>query len=322
MIDAAIVGLGRWGRTLVEAVQGKSDRLRFTRAVSRNPEQLRDFAARHRLELVGELAPVLADRSIDAVVLATPHSLHRDQVIAVAKAGKAVFCEKPLTLKKADALRAIEACREAGVVLGIGTDKRFFPSLRELLRLVKDGELGRILHLEAHFSNEVAGTFSEWRYSLDESPAGGMTGTGIHMLDALVALAGPVRRVQALLLAHKPPPDPLDSLSALLEFASGVSGTLAMVRSTPAYFRLHAFGRRGSAEALGRNELVLRRSGAEPQRSILPPIDSVRVNLEAFADAVADGTPYPIPTSEMLDTVAAFEAIAEAAKADGRIRDV
>ncbi len=132
MIDAAIVGLGRWGRTLVEAVQGKSDRLRFTRAVSRNPEQLRDFAARHRLELVGELAPVLADRSIDAVVLATPHSLHRDQVIAVAKAGKAVFCEKPLTLKKADALRAIEACREAGVVLGIGTDKRFFPSLREL----------------------------------------------------------------------------------------------------------------------------------------------------------------------------------------------
>jgi predicted dehydrogenase len=322
MIDAAIVGLGRWGRTLVEAVQGKSDRLRFTRAVSRNPEQLRDFAARHRLELVGEFAPVLADRSIDAVVLATPHSLHRDQVIAVAKAGKAVFCEKPLTLKKADAVRAVEACREAGVVLGIGTDKRFFPSLRELARLVKDGELGRILHLEAHFSNEVAGTFSEWRYSLDESPAGGMTGTGIHMLDALVALAGPVRRVQALLLAHKPPPDPLDSLSALLEFASGVSGTLAMVRSTPAYFRLHAFGRRGSAEALGRNELVLRRSGAEPQRSILPPIDSVRVNLEAFADAVADRTPYPIPTSEMLDTVAAFEAIAEAAKSDGRIRDV
>ena len=322
MIDAAIVGLGRWGRTLVEAVQGKSDRLRFTRAVSRNPERLRDFAARHRLELVGELAPVLADRSIDAVVLATPHSLHRDQIIAVAKAGKAVFCEKPLTLKKADAVRAIEACREAGVVLGIGTDKRFFPSLRELLRLVKDGELGRILHLEAHFSNEVAGTFSEWRYSLDESPAGGMTGTGIHMLDALVALAGPVRRVQALLLVPQAAARSARQPLGTARICFGVSGTLAMVRSTPAYFRLHAFGRRGSAEALGRTELVLRRSGAEPQRSILPPIDSVRVNLEAFADAVADGTPYPIPTSEMLDTVAAFEAIAEAAKADGRIRDV
>ena len=321
MIDAAIVGLGRWGQTLVAAVQGKSDKLCFTRAVSRNPDRVRDIAARHGLELVDELTPVLADRAIDAIVLATPHSLHCEQTIAVAGAGKAVFCEKPLTLTKAEAERAIDACRKAGVVLGVGTDKRFFPALQELLRLVKDGELGRILHLEAHFSNEVAGTFSEWRYSVDESPAGGMTATGIHMLDALVALAGPVRRVQALLLSHKPPPDPRDSLSALLEFASGISGTLAMVRSTPAYFRLHAFGREASAEALGRTDLVLRRSGEEPQHLSFPPVDSVRANLEAFADAVAGVAPYPIPTGEILDTVAAFEAIAEAAKSE-RIRRV
>jgi predicted dehydrogenase len=149
-----------------------------------------------------------------------------------------------------------------------------------------------------------------------------MTGTGIHMLDALVALAGPVRRVQALLRSDKSPPDPRDSLSALLEFASGASGILAMVRSTPAYFRLHAFGRDASAEALGRTDLVLRRSGTEPQHLSFPPVDSVRANLEAFADAVAGGAPYPIPTSEMLDTVAAFEAIAEAAKSDGRLREV
>ena len=322
MIDAAIVGLGRWGQTLVAAVQGRSDRLRFTRAVSRDPGRLRDFGARHKLELVGELAPVLADRTIDAVVVATPHSLHCEQVIAIASAGKAVFCEKPLTLTKAEAARAIEACRKAGVVLGIGTDKRFFPSLRELLRLVKDGDLGKILHLEAHFSNQVAGTFSEWRYALDESPAGGITGTGIHMLDALVALAGPVRRVQALLLSHKPPPDPHDSLSALLEFNSGISGTLAMVRSTPAYFRLHAFGREASAEALGRTDLVLRRGGAEPQHLSFSPVDTVRANLEAFADAVAGVAPYPIPTEEILDTVAAFEAIAKAAKSGEPVRQV
>jgi predicted dehydrogenase len=80
---------------------------------------------------------VLADPGIDAIVLATPHSLHCEQIIAVAAAGKAVFCEKPLTLKKAEAARAIEACRAVGVVLGVGTDKRFFPSLHELVRLVK-----------------------------------------------------------------------------------------------------------------------------------------------------------------------------------------
>jgi predicted dehydrogenase len=322
MIDAAIVGLGRWGKTLVEAVQGNSEGLRFTCAVSRDPDQHRDFAAQHRLELVGGIEPVLADRSIEAVVLATPHSLHCDQIIAVAAARKAVFCEKPLTLKKAEAARAIEACRAAEVVLGVGTDKRFFPSLHELVRLVKSGELGELLHVEAHFSNEVAGTFTEWRYSLEESPAGGMTGTGIHVLDALIALAGPVRRVQALLLSHKPPPNPLDSLSVLLEFTSGISGTLAAVRSTPMYLRVHAFARNASAEALGRTDLVLRRSGPEPQLLSFPPVDSVRANLEAFADAVAGRAPYPISMSEMLDTVAAFDAIAEAAKSEGPIREV
>lgn len=313
MIDAAIVGLGRWGRTLVKAVHGKSDKLRFSHAVSRDPVKLRAAAAELGLELVGSLDAVLADRSIGAVVLATPHSLHGEQIIAAAHAGKAVFCEKPLTLTKAEAARAIAACHKAGVVLGVGTDKRFYPAVAELLRMAKEGELGRLLHLEAHFSNEVAATHSEWRNSSEESPAGGMTGTGVHMLDALVALAGPVRRVQALLLSHKPPPDPLDSLSTVLEFASGVSGTLAMVRSTPGYFRLHAFGREASAEALFRTDLVVRRSGQEPQHLSLPPVDSVRANLEAFADAVAGRAPYPIPTSDMLSTVAAFEAITEAA---------
>jgi len=100
MIDAAIVGLCRWGKTLVEAVQGKSEALRFTRAVSRDPQRLRDFAGRHGLEVVGALESVLADPTIDAVVIATPHSLHCQQIIAAADAGKAVFCEKPLTLKK------------------------------------------------------------------------------------------------------------------------------------------------------------------------------------------------------------------------------
>jgi predicted dehydrogenase len=316
MIRAAIVGLGRWGKTLVEAVEGKSEALRFTRAVSRNPDRLRDYAAAHRLELTRSFEAVLADRDTDAVVLATPHSLHCAQIIAAATAGKAVFCEKPMTLRKADAERAIEACRAAGVVLGVGTDKRFFPSPRELIRLVKTGELGKIVHLEAHFSNEIAGTFAEWRYSPEESPAGGLTGTGVHMLDAMIAMAGPVRRVGVLLLSHKPPPDPLDSLSVLLEFASGISGTLAAVRSTPRYLRLHAFGRNASAEALGFTELVLRRSGADPQHLSFPAADSVRLNLEAFAGAVAGCAPYPISMSEMLETVAAFEAITKAVKSD------
>jgi predicted dehydrogenase len=312
MINAAIVGLGRWGKTLVEAVQGKSDKIRFTRAVSRDPAQHRAFLETHHLLAGSSLAEALADKSIKAVALATPHTQHVDEVIAVAGAGKHVFCEKPLSLTREGTARAIGACRDAGVVLGIGTDKRHFPAIAEVIRLAASGELGPLIHVEGNFSNEVAAGFTAWRESFDETPAGGMTGTGIHVLDAMMNIAGPVSRVHARLLSLKPGPDPWDSLSVLLEFASGVGGTLACVRSTPMFLRLHAFGRNGSAEAVSRNDTIIRKSGAEPIRLKLQGGDSVRINLEAFADAVLGATPYPVSPDEIAAVTNTFVAIADA----------
>jgi predicted dehydrogenase len=323
MISAAIVGLGRWGRTLVNSVQGKSDRLRFTHAVSRDPARVQGFAAEQGLTIVGSLDAALAESGLDAIVLATPHSRHLDQILAAAAAGKHVFCEKPLTLTRPDAERAVAACQNAGIVLGVGHDKRFFPAMAELARIAATGELGTMLHIEGNFSNEVAAAqFTPWRDSAEESPAGGLTGTGIHVLDAFVRMAGPARRVQARLIAHKPPPDPHDTLSVLLEFESGISGTLAVVRSTPMFWRVHVFGRDGSAEALGRTELVIRRSGKEPEHLRFVNVDSVRANLDAFADAAVGRAPYPITTREMVDVVAAFEAIVKSATADGHTQDL
>src|SRR5258706_11300087 len=135
-----------------------------------------------------------------------------------------------------------------------------------------------------------------------------MTGAGLHVLDALVALAGPVRRVRAQLLERKPPPAPQDSVWAMLEFESGASGLLATVRATPFYWRVHAFGSRGNAEVLAETELVLRMSGKPPQRLQLEPADSLRAELEAFADAIERRAPFPVTPLQMLQTVAAFEA--------------
>ncbi|MBV8777859.1 MAG: Gfo/Idh/MocA family oxidoreductase [Alphaproteobacteria bacterium] len=313
MIDAAIVGLGRWGRTLVEAAQGKSEKIRFTRAVSRDPAQHRAFLETHHL-LAGSFGEALADRSIEAIVLATPHTRHVDEVVAAASAGKHVFCEKPLALTRDGTARAIGACRDAGVVLGIGTDKRYFSSIAEVIRLAASGELGPLIQIEGNFSNEVAAAFAAWRNVPEESPAGGMTGTGIHMLDAMMTIGGRVKRVHARLLALKPGPDPWDSLSVLLEFASGVGGTLACVRSTPGFLRLHAFGRNGSAEAVGLNDVVIRKSGAEPLRLRYPKVETVKINLEAFADAVAGRAPNPIPPEHIANVTDTFVAIADAVR--------
>lgn len=192
MIDAAIVGIGRWGRNFVESVQGKSERIRFVRGVDAAPEKVRDFAAQHDLPLCGNLAEALGDPAIEAIVVTTPHSLHRGMVEAAARAGKQVFCEKPLALNSIDARAMIEACNRAGVVLGVGHNRRLWPSMQALKKMAASGDLGEILHIEGHFSNQHSdNTAGTWRDSPAESPGGGMTGAGLHILDAFVNIIGP-----------------------------------------------------------------------------------------------------------------------------------
>ena len=310
MIAAAIVGLGRWGQSFVAAMHGNHQRLRFVRAVDLAPEATREFAARHGLAFGTDYADALADAEVDAVVLATPHSLHLDQVIAAARSGKPVFCEKPLALKAADAARMVDACRRANVVLGVGHNRRWWPAMRALKRAVESGEIGKLLHIEAHNSNQNSNNvLGGWRTDPAESPGGGMTGAGLHALDALISIAGPVRWVHARLSERKPPPAPLDTASALIEFADGTSGLLATVRATPFFWRVHAFGAEGSAEVLGETELVLRKTGAAPRRLSLDPLDSLRAELEAFADAIDGRGAFPISQEQMLQTVSAFEAV-------------
>ena len=112
MINAAVIGLGRWGKNIVEAVQGKSKRLRFIRGVSKEPDLVRDFAAAKGFELSTDFDEAIADPRVQAVFLATPHSLHVEQISAVAAAGKPVWCEKPLALTRGEAARAVAASQK------------------------------------------------------------------------------------------------------------------------------------------------------------------------------------------------------------------
>jgi predicted dehydrogenase len=310
MINAAVIGLGRWGKSLVTAVQGKSARLRFVHGVSKEPDEVRDFAAHHGFQLSTDLFDALADPLVQAVFLATPHSLHVEQVLAVAQDDKPVWCEKPLALTRADAVRAVDACKRAGVVLGSGNNKRCFASMRELARVVASGALGAILHIEGHFSNEhstrVAGG---WRDDPREAPGLGMTGAGLHVLDAFINLGGPLRSVHAHGFKHTPPPDPRDAVAVLAQFASGATGLMATVRAAPMFWRIHVFGSEGSAEARNEDTLTVARIGETPETRTFEHVDSLLVLAEAFADAVAGRAPFPVSPAQMLDVIGAFEAV-------------
>jgi predicted dehydrogenase len=313
MLDAAIVGLGRWGKNFVQSVQFQSERVRFVLGVDAAPDRLREFARDHELPLAADLSAALADPAVKAVVIVTPHSLHRPMLEAAVRAGKHVFCEKPLALDSVDARAMITACRDAGRVLGVGHNRRLWPSMQALKRITESGELGQILHIEGHFSNQHSdNTAGTWRDSPLESPGGGMTGAGLHILDAFLNLMGPFARVRGQLVVRKPPPVPRDVASVMVEFANGVSGTFSTVRASPLYWRVHVFGDRGSAESIGEHELLVHRPNASPERMTYEPVNALKAELEAFADAIEGRAPFPVSDEDMLLTVRSFEAVVHA----------
>ena len=310
MINAAVIGLGRWGKNIVESVQGKSKRLHFIRGVSKEPELAADFAKAKGFELSTKFEEAIADPRVQAVFLATPHSLHVQQISAAAAAGKPVWCEKPLALTRAEAARAVAATQKAGVPFALGNNKRCFSSMRELKRVVAAGELGDILHIEGNFSNEHSTRVKGgWRDDPRESPGGGMTGAGLHVLDAFVNLAGPIAKVDARVFSAKPPPDPRDAAAALIEFKSGATGVMATVRAVPMFWRIHVFGTKGSAEAREETMLTVAKVGEQPQTTTYPAVDSLGTLIEAFGETIETGKQFPVTTADMLDVVGAFEAI-------------
>jgi len=323
MVNAALIGFGWWGKNLAKAVEGDSSLIRFSRIVSKDLEDASDYCKAKQIQLSDEYQDALADPEITALVLATPHSMHAEQIIAAAKAGKHVFCEKPLALTYQDALAAIKACEENRVILAVGQNKRFWPSMAKLREVVANSTLGTLMHIEGHYSNEHSTKFfSDWRDKPSESPAGGLTGTGIHIIDAMVNLAGKATQVSAHIASFRSGKDPRDATSVNVQFDNGVSAYFAMVRATPFFWRVHAFGDAGSVEAIGETECIVRKNGGHVERFSFDPIDSIKAELEAFATAITSNgkTPYPISTTEMSQTIGLFEAIVKSVNTQSTVK--
>ena len=320
MLHVAIVGLGRWGQRLVDAVRDPaSAKLRFTHAAARSPDKVREYCSVRGIALHADLAQILADPGVDAVALATPHSQHAAQVELAAAAGKHVFVEKPFTLDAASARAAARACREAGVVLALGHNRRFLPAFAEMKRLIAAGHLGEILHLEGNFSGNFGLGYSPgaWRATRAESPAGGMTAMGIHIIDAFIAFAGPIASVRCESQRRVLQVELDDTTSVFARFAGGATGCLSTLTATGRIFRLQVFGTRGWAHLLDHRTLEIGDIDGKVRRVEFAPADIERAELEAFADAVAGTGVYPVPVEEAVHGVAVLEAAVRSAASGG-----
>jgi len=317
MLKAAIYGLGRWGNRLVESVQA-SEKIRFVKGISRDPAKHKEFSQKTGVKVVSSYGRVLKDPEIDAVVLATPHSLHMKQIIQAAKAGKHVFVEKPITLTKKSAEKAVEACRAAGVTLGVGFNRRHQPSFLEMMNRIRAGQIGKVLHVEAAHSGPTGYSLKpdSWRSTRAEAPGGGMTARGVHTLDAMIQIAGLATSVYAFSDNRNLPAgvDMDDTTSMLMKFSSGATGYLSAVFVTAELYRVQVFGTQGWLELRGDTELTFRGLEGAPERITLPAVDKEKAELEAFADAVAAKQPFAVPPEEAINGAAVLEAIVASAK--------
>jgi predicted dehydrogenase len=318
MINTAIVGLGWWGKNLVKAAGDFGAPLRFTRGVTLEPDTVKDFAAEHKIVL-SSFDEVLADRDIKAVILATPHSKHRAQVEAAAKAGKQIYCEKPFALSKADAQAMLDAVKRAGVLIAVGHHFRLMPSMRALAELKATGAFGTIMQVEGNYSHDWLADYpaDSWRMQAEESRAGGMTGMGIHALDCFRDVAGPMQRISALSKARALKLPTGDSTAALIEFASGATGVLGTTIKTPFRWRIAVFGETCWAESVSETKLIVRRAGKEPEVFDYPADNHLGRNLDYFAKAVMGQGTFPISPDGILQTAAALEAVFKSVDANG-----
>jgi len=334
MVRAAIVGLGRWGRSLVTSVQGKSNDIRFVAAHTRTRTAAEDFCRDHGVTLVDSYEQILANPDVDAVVLATPHSLHERQIIAAAAAGKHVHVEKPITLDRASADTAVAAARKAGVVLAVGYCRRFHPSVVEVRKHLEDGRLGSVISMVAQHTTST-GQFippDNWRAAPAEAPGGALTAVGVHSLDHMIEFAGRVRNVRCVTARHIPGHSD-DTTTVMLHFESGATGLIFCSVATATNFSFMLYGSKGLAEISKPNLQTFRfvpASDQAPTGPVAAPPDQIsehagfdmlNAELIEFARCIREGRPYPVPIGEVLHGMSVFDAIVRSGKT-GKIEPV
>lgn len=325
MIRAAIIGLGWWGQIIASSL-ATSDVIKPVLGI--DPlESMRAKGTALGLETSARFEDALTRSDIDAVILCTPQEHHAGQIEAAAKAGRHIFCEKPLCTTGVDAERAISAVKAANVQLGIGHERRFEPAVIEMRRRLTDGEFGHALVLEGNFSQDKFLNLppDNWRLSNKVNPVGPLSATGIHLVDLSIAMLGKPTHVWARLATLGSHFANGDTLSLSIGFENGTSATLNAVLATPFMGRLALLGSKGWMEIRDRTHpenptgwdvtRVLR--GQSPEAAYYQPHPAVRDNLEAFARAALGGLEYPVAYDEMLTNVRTFEAIQRSAKSGG-----
>lgn len=237
-----VIGTGMIGEYHAQAIEGLGN-ARLVAVCDQVAPKVKDFAAKHKCEAFTDFNEMLKRDEIDIVTISTPSGAHMEPAIAAAQAGKHALVEKPIevTLERID--RILEAHDKAGTAVGGLFNGRFTEPASLLRRAVDQGRFGRMTFAMAYgpwWRDQSYYDEGGWKGTQQFDGGGALMNQGIHTIDLLQWLAGPVAGVQAYTdtLAH----DNIeveDTGAAVLRFANGALGTIACATSMwPGHFRM------------------------------------------------------------------------------------
>jgi predicted dehydrogenase len=292
-LRVACLGMGWWSDVLADAME-RSGKLAIVACYSRSAEKRTRFAAKYGCRAAPSYEAVLDDPAIEAIVNTTPNGAHLATTRAAAAAGKHVFLDKPIANTIADADALTRACRDAGVVLALGYQRRRESHFRWVRERIREGAFGRLVNAEANISRDRLGKvdLSSWRYTAAGMPGGVMLQIGIHYTDVLEYLMGPVKAVSAQSVRLVLPGDNPDVASLVLEHEDGALSTLnASYASASEHYLLNVYGKEASAYYdLHQGLRYLRRGEGAPRPVPCAGNDPLAEELEEFASAVRGET--------------------------------
>jgi predicted dehydrogenase len=288
-LRVACIGMGWWSDVLADAIK-RSDKIAIAACYTRSQDKRQAFAKKYGCRPAASYDELLADRSIEAIINTTPNDVHLATTRAAAAAGKHVFLDKPIANSVSDGRAITDCCRQAGVVLALGYQRRRESHFRWVRRQIDEGRFGKLVNAEANISRDRLGKIdlSSWRYQAAGMPGGVMLQIGIHYTDVLAYLMGPVKAVRGQFAQLVLPGDNPDVASLILEHDSGALSTLnASYASASEYYLMNIYGKDASAYYDMHNGLrLLKRGEDKPVAVPSQKNDSFVEELEEFAAAV------------------------------------
>jgi predicted dehydrogenase len=287
---------------------------------------------------------LLARQEVEAVYIATPNHLHKEQVLAAAAAGKHVFVEKPLALSVADAEEMVDACERAGVKLMVGYLMRFHAYHRHLKAMIEAGDLGQVVFGRAQLTCWYPPMEGAWRQNLALGGGGAFIDMGTHCLDLLEMLIGRARQVSAFMGTLTHGYEVEDSATVLVEFEGGAQGIVDVNFNVPDAAAQNVLEVRGSVGAVladhtigqepdgrmvawlpktvGGYDAAQARTEQGVRREIdVTPVNTYRAEVEHFVECIESGAEPLTGGKEAIRFVQVTERVYEAARS-GKVMEL